>query len=335
VRRYRRYWQFHRRNVEDVSIAEAPLQSAAHRLSPVQIAAYDVDGYLVLPGLVPPDLLERLRSAGERWMQRGHDAGGTPEEVDYQFADRPSGRVMFRVDYLHGKGEPASLELLGLPEMLGIAESLGGPNAVPTYESMVFKADGDGAPIHWHQDAVHPRRYRIFNVDVYLDDSLAGVGALRVVPGSQHQRTDICVLEESHGWDVPGAVEVPLHAGDVLIHDVMIVHGSPPVVGNKLRRTIYYEFRPAEQIAAEGPWDESWVRRRMSLIPLALDEHARSRPHAEQFPWSPAPQFAPSRSQGREADLRIVHEGHTPGSFCSAGSVGEPDAGAPVPRATR
>ena len=195
-------------------------------LSAEQIAFYDDNGYLVLPGRIPADLLARLRDAGDRWIAAGRDLDGTPEGVDYAFADRPSGRVMFRVDYVHDKGEPSSLELLGSPEILGIAESLAGRDFVPTYESMVFKDDGDAAPIHWHQDAVHPRHSRIFNVDIYLDASVAGAGALRVVPGSHRQAADICALEEGHGWDLPGAIEVPLEAGDVLIHDVMIVHGS-------------------------------------------------------------------------------------------------------------
>jgi ectoine hydroxylase-related dioxygenase (phytanoyl-CoA dioxygenase family) len=56
---------------------------------------------------------------------------------------------------------------------------------VPTYESMVFKQEGDGQEIPWRQDPMHPRRHRIFNFAVYLDASRTGAGALRVVPGSQ------------------------------------------------------------------------------------------------------------------------------------------------------
>jgi ectoine hydroxylase-related dioxygenase (phytanoyl-CoA dioxygenase family) len=299
-------------------------------LSAEQIAFYDDNGYLVLPGRIPADLLAQLRDAGDRWIAAGRDLDGTPEGVDYAFADRPSGRVMFRVDYVHDKGEPSSLELLGSPEILGIAESLAGRDFVPTYESMVFKDDGDAAPIHWHQDAVHPRHSRIFNVDIYLDASVAGAGALRVVPGSHRQAADICALEEGHGWDLPGAIEVPLEAGDVLIHDVMIVHGSPPTEGNRMRRTVYYEFRSAEQIITEGPWDREWIDRRLRLMPLALAEHAAARPDIRQFTWSPDPELRPAPADDREAELRIIHVGHTPGSYCSAGSV----AGPPLPAAT-
>jgi phytanoyl-CoA dioxygenase PhyH len=304
--------------------------NAPFHLTPEQLAFYDENGYLVLPGRIPADMLDRLRTAGEHWMAAGRGLDGAEGGDDYQFADRPSGRVMFRVDYIHDKGEPASLELLGSPEILGIAESLAGPNFVPTYESMVFKDAGDGAPIHWHQDAVHPRNGRITNVDIYLDESVAGAGALRVIPGSHRQAADICGLEESHGWDIPGAIEVPLAPGDVLLHDVMIVHGSPPALGNKLRRTIYYEFRAAEQIRDEGPWDTEWVDRRLRLLPLALAEHAVARPDVRQFEWSPDAALRPEPAADRADELRIIHTGHTPGTYCSAGSVDS----APLPAAT-
>ncbi len=66
--------------------------------------------------------------------------------------------------------------MLGAPQVLAVAESLCGRNFVPTYESMVFKQEGDGEKIRWHQDAVHPRNHRIFNYDLYLDASRKGAG---------------------------------------------------------------------------------------------------------------------------------------------------------------
>ena len=60
-------------------------------LSAEQIAFYDDNGYLVLPGRIPADLLARLRDAGDRWIAAGRDLDGTPEGVDYAFADRPPG----------------------------------------------------------------------------------------------------------------------------------------------------------------------------------------------------------------------------------------------------
>jgi hypothetical protein len=297
------------------------IPSQPYHLTPEQIAFFDAHGYLVLRGRIPAPLLTRLQAAADAWIADGRAVDpADPAAGDYQWATRGGARRMFRVDYLHGKGQPTSLELLGSPAVLGIAESLAGPNAVPTYESLVFKDTGDGAAIDWHQDAVHPRTHRIFNVDVYLDASRAGEGALRMAPGSHLAPVDVCQLQEEFGWDAPGVIQVELEPGDVLVHDVMLVHGSEAVTGNRMRRTIYYEFRAAEQILDEGPWDASWVDRRMRLIPLGLDHHAR-RFDGEQFTWNVDERLRPAMGDDAEAELRIAHLVHSPGSYCSAGSV--------------
>jgi ectoine hydroxylase-related dioxygenase (phytanoyl-CoA dioxygenase family) len=299
-------------------VRSSPVQG--YWLSGEQVKAFDEQGFLVLRDRVPPRMLARLQDAAADWVNTGknaRDAGRADD--DYRFAARDGREVMFRVDYLHSKGRAASLELLGSPEILGIAESLAGRNLVPTYEAMVFKDTGNGAPIRWHQDATHPRRYRIFNVDIYLDTALPGQGALRVVPGSQQTKVDVCDVEEKYGWAVPGSLEVRMGPGDVLVHDVMLVHGSEPTLGNALRRTIYYEFRAAEQILEEGPWDRSWVDKRLRLLSVALQAYADANPGQAGYTWRADRRFRPGPTPGVE--LRVPHLVHTPGSYCSAGDV--------------
>ena len=223
----------------DTALQSVSAPTRDYHLTAEEIAHFDEHGYVILRNRISGSLLEKLQRASVRWIADGHALENESDgDGDYNFATRPSGRVLFRINYLHNKGEAASLELLGSPEMLGIAESLAGPSFVPTYESLVFKNTGDGAPIDWHQDAVHPRNFRIFNVDVYLDESRKGSGSLRVAPGSHKQIVDVCQLQEEYGWDAPGVVQTELNPGDVLVHDVMLVHGSEATLANKLRRTI-------------------------------------------------------------------------------------------------
>ncbi len=296
------------------------LAAASYLLTPEQIELFDKQGFLVLSNWIPSGMLTRVQHAANDWVSAGkqaHELGQADD--DYRFVKRDGREVMFRVDYLHNKSRAASLELLGSPQVLGIAESLAGRNLVPTYEAMVFKDTGNGAPIRWHQDAVHPRRYRIFNIDVYLDAARPGQGALRVVPGSQTKKVDVCEVEEQYAWEVPGSLEVEMGPGDVLVHDVMLVHGSAPTLGNALRRTIYYEFRSAEQILEEGPWDRSWVDKRLRLLPVALEAYVRANPTHAAYVWRVDPGLRPGPADGSE--LRVVHTAHSPGSYCSAGDV--------------
>lgn len=294
-----------------------------HHLTDAQIRFFDENGYLVLRNWIPAAMLDRLQAAGRAWIAEGERRPPEQAGDDYNFAPRPGGPALFRVNYLHNKGQAASLELLGSPQVLAVAESLCGPSFVPTYESMVFKREGDGEKIPWHQDAVAPGgRYRIFNFDLYLDPSLPGAGALRVIPGTHRRRQDICALTEAHGWDHPDAVEVEMHPGDVLLHHVMVVHGSPQVTGRELRRTIYYEFRPAEEIIADGPWDRAWIERRLRLVPLGLAAHARAYPGDDRFDWRPSDELRPAPLGSAEAELKVAHEVHMSGAYCSAGDAG-------------
>lgn len=293
-----------------------------YALTAEQVQFFDDNGYLILKNWITGDLLERLQSAGSEWIEDGLIVeADSPTRSDYAFAKRAIGEVFYRVDYLHNKGESASLELLGSPQVLAVVESLSGPNFVPTYESMVFKQAGDGEAIRWHQDAVHPRRHRIYNYDLYLDASRAGSGALVVIPGSQTTILDACEMERLHGWTPPGSITVEMEPGDVLIHDVMVIHGSPRTVGSALRRTIYYEFRPAEQILSEGPWDAEWVEQRMSLIPLGIEAFKSAFPNEAAFEWNADAKYRPTGPVDEAQILRVLHKKHTPGSYCSAGSV--------------
>lgn len=311
--------------------ADGPVVARDYHLSRDEIAHFDEHGYVILRDRIGQGLLEKLQAASTRWIADGHALEHESDgDGDYNFATRPSGRVLFRINYLHNKSEAASLELLGSPEMLGIAESLAGPDFVPTYESLVFKNTGDGAPIDWHQDAVHPRTHRIFNVDVYLDESRRGAGSLRVAPGSQKQVVDVCQLHEEFGWDAPGVVQTELNPGDVLVHDVMLVHGSEATLANRLRRTIYYEFRSARQILDEGPWDSDFIDQRLRLVSLGLDEWKRQNPGETGFDWNVSEALAPVMGDDADDELRVAHAVHSPGSYCSAGNVATRPNGRPV-----
>jgi ectoine hydroxylase-related dioxygenase (phytanoyl-CoA dioxygenase family) len=301
--------------------AEGRISGEPYHLSDEEVRFFDDNGYLVLRDRVPQPLLSRLQAATADLIAIGEAAPPGNDPADYRYADRPTGRTMFRVDYLHDKGEDSTLELLGSPAILGIAETLLGRNFVPTYESLVFKQEGDGAPIEWHQDALHPRNGRIFNVDIYLDDSRTGEGALRVVPGSQRSTPDICELQTDHGWEPPGVISVEMGPGDVLVHDVMLLHGSEAVTGNRLRRTIYYEFRAAEQILTEGPWDAEWVAKRLALLPAGLAAYARANPDETGFRWGISDEYRPDEVDDRSIALKVAHMVGSPGNYCSAGSV--------------
>ena len=116
------------------------------------------------------------------------------------------------------------------------------------------------------------------NVGIHLDDSGVDDGCLRYVPGTQHEAQDICSLTERDGWHLPGSVDVPTRAGDILVQDMMVLHCSLPKRSPGYRRTVYVELRPADAIVADGSQSADWVELRRRWMALVV---RRATPGAE------------------------------------------------------
>ena len=164
----------------------------------------------------------------------------------------------------------AVLDLLACPALMAVAREMSGRGNVPLQVDILFKQQHPHPVISWHQGAPHPRGYPYLNVGVYLDDAGPGDGCLRYVPGTQHELQDIAGLSEAHGWEIPGVVEQPAKAGDILVQDMMVLHGSQPKRSPGARRTIYVEFRPATGVAESGAQSERWLELRKRWMALAL-----------------------------------------------------------------
>lgn len=304
-------------------------RTSPYHLSREQIEQFDHDGFLILRNWINGNLLRQLQEAATRMIDRGIELHRLPDfseingDKDYVFAKRENGKeVFFRINYLYTKEEEVMIALLGSPQVLGLAESMNGYNFVPAYESMVFKMPGDGEAVHWHQDAWQERGFRVWNFDLYLDASKRSNGCLRVIPGSQKVKHNACEAAAKYGWEHKDITFVEMDPGDVLLHDTMILHGSPRVQGSDaIRRTIYLEFRSVEQIEAEGPWDRYWVDQRLQLVPVALDAFPRKSPGDLKFHWKVDPTYRPVELPVEDTVLKVKHYTHSPGAYCSANSL--------------
>jgi hypothetical protein len=67
-----------------------------------------------------------------------------------------------------------------------------------------------------------------------------------------------------------------MHPGDVIIHNILVLHGSPAAQSH-LRRVIYYEFRPAEVELAIGPHTPEYIPLKQHLLLACLRDRRRHR----------------------------------------------------------
>lgn len=242
------------------------------------------DGFTRLPDAISAELLQRWRALADRVEAEALDAHSRGEQVHGAcVVEDPVGPRLMRADDILGRDTEAVLDLLACPALLGVALELCGPGVVPMQLDILYKHQHPHPIIMWHQGAPHPRGYPYLNVGVYLDDADEDDGCLKYVPGTQHELQDICGLSEAHGWDIPGTVEQPARAGDILVQDMMILHGSAPKRSPGVRRTIYIEFRPVAGILESGVQSAQWAELRRRWMALVL-RHTGSQQLWDEWP---------------------------------------------------
>jgi len=235
-------------------------------------------GYVRLPGALPSELLKRWQLIATRMEAEAVEAHNRADRLHGACViDDPSGPALIRYDDILGIDGDTTLELLACPAMMAVSREFSGYGTVPLQADILYKQQHPRASvIPWHQGAPHPRGFPYLNVGIYLDDAPEGDGCLRYIPGTQHELQDICKLSQEHGWEIPGVVELSAKAGDILIQDMMVLHGSQPKRSPGVRRTIYVELRPFEGIIESGEQTKHWGRLRQRWMGLVLRRAAVS-----------------------------------------------------------
>ncbi|GLX68592.1 phytanoyl-CoA dioxygenase family protein [Paenibacillus glycanilyticus] len=298
------------RESNEAQVADANLQLV---ITDEQAQFFLDNGYLVIRNVVRGEELRLLQEQTLKIVEKG--LAGQEEDEDYLYRVRANGdKVYWRTEYIIDKSEAAKA-LLGHPFILSSVEKLQGPNLIPTWDSLVVKAPNNAASVPWHRDAEVPEGCQdarpIFNVDFYLD-AADEQSCLWVIPGSNHwsssQAAERCARA---GFDVSDAVPVPMEAGDVILHNIMLLHGSPEGEGNDLRRTVYYEFRPGEIELEFGPHTPEYFPLKQQILLDCMNRRKQSGYANEEraFEYRPTESFALT-SHAEPASYRIKHSSY-------------------------
>jgi len=263
----------------------------------------------VIRSLLGGEELRALQGETVRLVETASE-GSVDPDFKYREHELTGESVPYRIEYVVAKTASCKA-LLGHPFVLRAVEQLQGPYFIPTWDSMVFKQEGAGAAIAWHRDAgmecVADRP--IFNVDIYLDAS-DRTNCLWALPGSQawsDAEAARAVKELSHGgFRTDGATPLELRPGDVLLHNILTVHGSPPAQSG-LRRVIYLEFRPIDVELALGPHVPEYVplKQRVLLAALAVRAQAAYAVGEEPYVYRAAPT---TPADDAATQWRVPHE---------------------------
>ena len=194
-------------------------------LSPLQVETYRDRGFVCpLPAL----------SSAEAAAVRGH----------VEAFERRTGLVAGHV--IRNKGHLKLTRLYDLifhPRILDAVESVLGPDILCWGSSLFVKEAADPGFVAWHQDAYYwgLEPDDVVSAWIALAPSTLENGAMRVIPGSHrmaalaHKRSapdsaNMLFTHEELAQDVDEsqAVDLVLGQGEMSLHHVKILHGSPP-----------------------------------------------------------------------------------------------------------
>lgn len=207
-------------------------------------------------------------------------------------------------------------DLVRHPTILDAAEDVLGPNLLVWHSSFFIKDARDPAFVSWHQDATY---WGLSEPDVVtawiaFTDATMENGAMRMVPGSHgeqvaHRDTFAANNLLSRGQEIAvevdeaRGVDILLRAGEMSLHHVRMVHGSPP--NRSADRRIGYAIRYiptyVKQIAGEDG----------AMLVRGVDEHHHFAPEAPPA-FDLAPDAVARHAESKARSTKILYRPVTP-----------------------
>ena len=145
-----------------------------------------------------------------------------------------------------------------------------------------------------------PILMKIFTASTFMGQihGSTAVNGVWVLPGThKHGRVDIVKLIAEAGTErLPDAVPIICNAGDVVINNRQILHGSFANTGFETRVTVNFGFHRRSSVlnvhgagihAKAVTFDDGFIKNRSRLIGLAID--ARRQRFPDEIPYEYAP----------------------------------------------
>lgn len=158
------------------------------------------------------------------------------------------------------------VDFLGRKEIREIVDALiPKSDSVLTWEDVLIKVPSVGVDVAPHQDiGLDPVRSTVHSLGLSLHSDAHN--PVFFLPGS-HRLGPLtsnavgALSKDCHDKFRP----VPTEPGDVVIHNVHVLHYSEPNQSSNARATWYLEFRDMHDLLANGPWERDWTFRRRAI----------------------------------------------------------------------
>ena len=223
---------------------------------PQWMSQLERDGFVHLPGVLDADDAARLAILSLRSLD------------DYAQSDdlvRTDQGVPVKLLYPLDKYQDFVSVLGGRPVRQIVDAILPVDDSVLTWEDVLIKPPAVGVEVGVHQDiGLDPTRDTVHSLGISLNGDQDN--PVFFLPGSHRlgplTRDAVTALRQDCLDQFQPVVTQP---GDVVIHNVHVLHHSEPNRSPRPRATWYLEFRSMRSLLENGPWDSEWVHRRRAI----------------------------------------------------------------------
>jgi len=225
-------------------------------LTDAQRAAYEQDGFIVVPDVFSQAEIAELRAVTDEFVRASANVAANDEIYDLEDTHTAAEPRVRRIKAPHAHHD-AYRRASRHPAVVAILAELWGSVRYDTGK-LNMKSAGFGSPIEWHQDwAFYPHTNDdLAAVGIMLDDFTMENGPMMVIPGSHrgpvfdHHGPDgrFCGAMDPNDPGVDYAKALPClgKAGSITIHHVRAVHGSATNFSGAERRFLLYQYRAAD-----------------------------------------------------------------------------------------
>ena len=219
-------------------------------------AELEQDGFVHLPQVFDAADVDRLAALS---LQSIGDYAGSEDLV------RTQEGTPVKLLYPLGKyGE--FISMLGRKEVREVVDRLlPRPDSVLTWEDVLIKVPSAGVEVGVHQDiGLDPVRETVHSLGISLHADADN--PVFFLPGSHRlgplTATAVDALRRDCGDRFRPVITRP---GDIVIHNVHVLHYSEPNLSEDPRATWYLEFRSMRDLLEKGPWSVGWTFRRRAI----------------------------------------------------------------------
>jgi phytanoyl-CoA hydroxylase len=228
-----------------------------------EIQLFHRDGYLIVRGLAPAPLLERMRQVTLEGLSRIIEPVEFEADLHYPGAppsrDAEGGRTVRRLKQALTR-DYAFLQWVTLPGVLNRLKQLLGPRVVcplAHHNCIMTKEPRHSSDTGWHQDIRYWSftRPELVNMWLALGPERPENGCLKLIPET-HRMTferdrfdEALFLREDHPANQPllsQVVHAPLEPGDVLFFHCLTFHAATRNYSPQTKLSAVFTFRPED-----------------------------------------------------------------------------------------